>query len=64
MGCKTEVIEMIISKRKMQKIAEEIGGIIRKNVNIMDEKGVIIASTDMERIGISHEAAKRVVMKL
>lgn len=52
---------MIISKRKMQKIAEEIGGIIHKNVNIMDEKGVIIASTDEERIGIEHEAAKKVI---
>lgn len=52
---------MIISKRKMQKIAEEIGGIIHKNVNIMDEKGVIIASTDLERVGTSHEAAKRVI---
>ena len=37
---------MIIPKKQMQKIAEEVGAMIHRNVNIMDEQGIIIASTD------------------
>lgn len=52
---------MIISKKKMQKIAEEIGQSIKRDVNIMDEKGIIIASTDLNRIGTEHEGALRII---
>lgn len=52
---------MIISKRQMQKIAEEIGAIIQKNVNIMDKNGIIIASTDSERIGSKHYGAEKII---
>ena len=45
---------MIIPKTQMQKIAEEVGSTIQKNVNIMDKTGHIIASTDPERIGMLH----------
>ena len=30
---------MIIPKKQMQKIAEEVGAMIHRNVNIMDEQG-------------------------
>ncbi|RDY27353.1 CdaR family transcriptional regulator, partial [Lachnotalea glycerini] len=48
---------MLIPKKQMQKIAEEVGETIHKNVNIMDETGCIIASTDPERIGMFHRGA-------
>ncbi|MFI3208742.1 MAG: sugar diacid recognition domain-containing protein, partial [Eubacteriales bacterium] len=48
---------MIIPKKQMQKIVEEVGATIHKNVNIMDETGCIIASTDSERIGLLHSGA-------
>jgi len=41
----------------MQKIVEEVGNTIQKDVNIMDETGNIIASTDENRIGILHIGA-------
>lgn len=49
---------MLIPKKQMQKIAEEVGETIHKNINIMDENGVIIASTDKSRIGALHSGAK------
>lgn len=48
---------MLIPKKQMQKIAEEVGGTIYKDVNIMDETGCIIASTDSNRIGKYHTGA-------
>lgn len=48
---------MIIPRKQMQKIAEEVGNTIKKDVNIMDETGNIIASTDENRIGILHIGA-------
>ena len=52
---------MIISKTKMQRIADEIGDVINKHINIMDELGVIIASTDISRIGTLHGGARRII---
>ena len=52
---------MIISKTKMQRIADEIGNVINKHINIMDELGVIIASTDISRIGTLHGGARRII---
>ena len=37
---------MLINHENSQKIAERIGGILHRNVNIMDEEGRIVASTD------------------
>lgn len=54
---------MIIPKKQMQRIAEEVGGTIHKNVNIMDETGCIIASTDPERIGMFHMGAIELLNK-
>lgn len=37
---------MVIPKRQMQSIVEEIGAAIHRNISFMDESGCIIASTD------------------
>ncbi|MGE5632856.1 MAG: CdaR family transcriptional regulator [Caulobacteraceae bacterium] len=43
------------------KIVNRVMNILGKNINIMNEKGIIIASGDKRRIGTFHEAAKLVV---
>lgn len=52
---------MIVSKRQMQLIVEELEKTIEKNINIMDENGCIIASTDSARIGHYHTGAIKVI---
>ena len=52
---------MLINHENSQKIAERIGGILHRNVNIMDEEGRIVASTDPTRIGALHEAACKLI---
>lgn len=52
---------MKLSKHSMNQIAQEISSLINQHVNIMDEKGIIIASTDKRRIGTFHEGAKKVI---
>lgn len=42
-------------------IVTEISGIIHQNINLMDERGIIIASTDPNRIGAFHAGASRVI---
>ncbi len=42
-------------------IVKELNTIINDKINMMNEKGVIIASTDQERIGQEHEGAKRII---
>lgn len=54
---------MIISVKQMQKIAEEVGSAIQKDINIMDETGRIIASTDRKRIGMLHAGAEELLDK-
>lgn len=44
-----------------QKFVERIVRYTEYNINIMDEKGYIIASRDPERIGTFHEAAYRIM---
>lgn len=51
----------IIPRKQMQKIVEELEGTIQKNINIMDETGCIIASSDLSRIGTYHSGAQRVI---
>lgn len=46
---------MYISRETAQEIVEEIGGEIGAHINLMDERGYIIASTDASRIGNLHE---------
>lgn len=52
---------MLITHDNSQKIAERIGGILHRNVNIMNEEGRIVASTDPSRIGALHEAACQLI---
>lgn len=54
---------MKITPINSQEIAERIGAILHKNVNIMDEEGIIVASTDSSRIGRFHEGAKKLIDK-
>lgn len=52
---------MIIPRKQMQNIVEELEDTIQKNINIMDETGCIIASSDMSRIGTYHSGAQQVI---
>lgn len=52
---------MYISRETAQEIVEEIGREIGEHINIMDERGYIIASTDAARIGNLHEGARRII---
>lgn len=52
---------MIITTDNLKRIAERLGSILSKNINIMDETGTIVASTDENRIGTFHQAAKDLI---
>lgn len=52
---------MNISKQNAMQIVTDISKIIHQNINLMDEKGIIIASTDPNRIGHFHEGASKVI---
>lgn len=56
-------MNVIIPIKQMQKIAEEVGTAIHRDVNIMDETGRIIASTDKKRIGMPHAGAEVLLEK-
>jgi len=49
---------MYISKRSATYIVQEISKIIDEKINMMNDEGIIIASSDTERIGSYHAAAK------
>ena len=52
---------MYISKRNATYIVQEVSKIIGEKINMMNDEGIIIASSDLERIGSFHEAAKELV---
>lgn len=52
---------MYLSRQDAMEIVAEINTIIDQSVNIMDPNGIIIGSTDCNRIGMYHEGAKHVV---
>ena len=52
---------MQLSRHNAEIIVKELNTIINDKINMMNEKGVIIASTDQERIGQEHEGAKRII---
>ena len=52
---------MKISKSSAQQIVEEIGKLVKQNINLMDETGYIIASNDPSRIGNFHAGAFRII---
>ena len=52
---------MHISKASAKDIVDEISKLVKQNVNLMNEKGIIIASCDKERIGQFHEGAFKII---
>jgi carbohydrate diacid regulator len=52
---------MYISKRNATYIVQEISKIIGEKINMMNADGVIIASSDVNRIGDFHAAAKEII---
>ncbi len=52
---------MKISKGAATELIREISSVIDYDINIMDENGVILASTDKERVGQFHEGAHLVI---
>jgi carbohydrate diacid regulator len=52
---------MRISVASAQQIVEEIGDLVRQNINLMDYTGHIVASNDPDRIGNFHPGAYEVV---
>jgi len=52
---------MHISKRNAEQIVKEISGVINESINMMNADGIIIASTDLSRIGTFHEASKKLI---
>ena len=52
---------MNLSKQNAMQIVTDISEIIHQNINLMDENGTIIASTDPERIGHFHEGASKII---
>lgn len=54
---------MQISHQSAQQIVNEIGSLVRQHINMMDETGHIIASTDEKRIGQFHQGACDIIEK-
>ncbi|MBT2657152.1 helix-turn-helix domain-containing protein [Bacillus sp. ISL-18] len=52
---------MKLSKPIAEKVTKEMMKVIPYNINLMDEKGLIIGSGDKKRIGILHKGATKVI---
>ncbi len=52
---------MQISGTTAMRIVSELSGIIQQKVNLMDENGIIIASTDEARIGTCHKGSQKIL---
>ena len=52
---------MLLSVKQAQAIVDEMGAIVHQKINMMDENGYIIASTDPSRIGNFHQGAKKII---
>lgn len=52
---------MFIIARDGARIVQELKSVIGYDVNIMDSRGVILASTDPARVGQTHAAAQRIL---
>lgn len=52
---------MIIKPELAQQIVDSVKTIVDKNINFIDRKGIIIASTDLNRVGDFHEAGYQAV---
>lgn len=54
---------MRITEEVAKTIVNEISNTINKNVNLMDETGIIIASTVSDRVGTYHRGAQKIVQE-
>lgn len=52
---------MHISSATAMRIVTDLSDIIRQKINLMDENGVVIASTDEKRIGTVHEGSRQLI---
>lgn len=52
---------MVIKSELAQQIVDSVKTIVDKNINFIDRKGIIIASTDLNRVGDFHEAGYQAV---
>ena len=50
-----------LSRQVAQSIVEEVGAVVGQNINMMDRRGYVIASTDETRIGSLHEGARKLI---
>lgn len=52
---------MRLSRKNAENIVKELNTVIDQSVNMMNEHGIIIASTDQERVGQIHEGARKII---
>jgi carbohydrate diacid regulator len=52
---------MILSERIAREIIQEVASVVSTNINLMDENGRIIASTNPNRVGFIHQGALHVL---
>gem|GEM_PF-4835082 len=52
---------MNVSAQSAQTIIEEISALIGRQINMMNEKDIIIASMDKNRVKTFHEAARKII---
>lgn len=52
---------MQISKKLATEIVNNLKDVINQDINLMNDKGIIIASTDAKRVNTFHEASKKCV---
>ena len=50
-----------LSRQGAQSIVEEVGAVVGQNINMMDRRGYVIASTDETRIGRLHDGARKLI---
>lgn len=53
----------LISRAMAQQIVDTVKDVCSQNINFIDEKGIIVASTDRDRVGTYHEVGYRVVLE-
>lgn len=52
---------MKLSRKIAQKIVEEMMNVLPYNINVMNERGIIIGSGEHDRIGHIHEGSLEVI---
>jgi len=52
---------MKLSQQIAENIVHEVNAVIPQMINIMDENGVIIASSDLSRVGTLHDGAVQIL---